>query len=44
MVDIALDSRWGAGCESNGEDPFLSARIAEAMVKVIRETCHIRTI
>jgi len=33
MVDIALDSRWGRVAESNGEDPFLSARIAEAMVK-----------
>ena len=33
MVDIARDPRWGRVAESNGEDPFLSAAIAAAMVK-----------
>ena len=33
MVDVSLDARWGRYSEGNGEDPFLSARIAEAMVK-----------
>ena len=33
MVDIALDARWGRISEGNGEDPFLGARIAEAMVR-----------
>ena len=32
MVDIALDARWGRISEGNGEDPYLCARIAEAMV------------
>ncbi len=33
MVDIALDARWGRIAEGGGEDPFLQARIAEAMVR-----------
>ena len=33
MVDIALDPRWGRIAEGNGEDPYLGARIAEAMVR-----------
>lgn len=33
MVDIALDARWGRMCEGAGEDPYLGARIAEAMVR-----------
>jgi beta-glucosidase len=33
MVDIARDPRWGRVAESAGEDPFLGARIAEAMVR-----------
>lgn len=33
MVDVSLDARWGRYSEGNGEDPYLSARIAEAMVK-----------
>lgn len=33
MVDVALDQRWGRVAEGNGEDPYLSARIAEAMVR-----------
>ena len=33
MVDISIDPRWGRVAEGAGEDPFLGARIAEAMVK-----------
>lgn len=33
MVDIARDARWGRTSEGNGEDPYLGARIAEAMVR-----------
>ncbi|MCB9292133.1 MAG: beta-glucosidase BglX [Lewinellaceae bacterium] len=33
MVDISRDPRWGRIAESSGEDPFLGARIAEAMVR-----------
>ena len=33
MVDIARDARWGRMAEGGGEDPFLGARIAEAMVR-----------
>ncbi|HTH56302.1 MAG TPA: beta-glucosidase BglX [Cyclobacteriaceae bacterium] len=33
MVDIARDARWGRIAEGNGEDPYLGARIAAAMVK-----------
>jgi len=33
MVDVALDQRWGRVSEGNGEDPYLSARIGEAMVR-----------
>ena len=33
MVDVALDARWGRVGEGNGEDPYLGARIAEAMVQ-----------
>lgn len=33
MVDVAVDQRWGRVSEGNGEDPYLSARIAEAMVR-----------
>ncbi|MEM6548771.1 MAG: beta-glucosidase BglX [Pseudomonadota bacterium] len=32
MVDIARDPRWGRVAESPGEDPFLAASYAEAMV------------
>lgn len=32
MVDIALDPRWGRIAEGSGEDPYLGARIAEAMI------------
>ncbi|MDC6365627.1 MULTISPECIES: beta-glucosidase BglX [Flavobacteriaceae] len=33
MVDIARDPRWGRIAEGAGEDPYLGAKIAEAMVK-----------
>lgn len=33
MVDIVRDPRWGRVMESNGEDPYLSARLTEAYVK-----------
>lgn len=33
MVDICRDPRWGRISEGNGEDPFLGAAIARAMVK-----------
>lgn len=32
MVDISRDPRWGRVSEGNGEDPFLGAAIARAMV------------
>ncbi len=33
MVDICRDARWGRIAEGNGEDPYLGAQIAKAMVK-----------
>ena len=33
MVDVALDARWGRVSEGCGEDPYLGARIADAMVQ-----------
>lgn len=33
MIDISRDPRWGRIAESCGEDTYLSARMAEAMVK-----------
>lgn len=33
MVDIARDPRWGRVSEGSGEDPYLGAAIARAMVK-----------
>lgn len=33
MVDVARDPRWGRVSEGSGEDPFLGAQIATAMVK-----------
>ena len=32
MLDVARDPRWGRSAEGPGEDPWLSARIAEAKV------------
>ena len=33
MVDICKDARWGRVAEGAGEDPFLGAAIAKAMIK-----------
>lgn len=33
MVDISRDPRWGRVSEGNGEDPFLGAAIARAMIR-----------
>jgi beta-glucosidase len=33
MLDIARDPRWGRVAEGNGEDPFLGAQMATALVK-----------
>jgi beta-glucosidase len=33
MTDISRDPRWGRVSEGNGEDPFLGAAIAKAMIK-----------
>lgn len=33
MVDISRDARWGRASEGSGEDPYLGAYIARAMVK-----------
>lgn len=33
MVDVSRDPRWGRVSEGNGEDPFLGAAIAQAMVR-----------
>lgn len=33
MVDVSRDARWGRVSEGNGEDPFLGAAIARAMVE-----------
>lgn len=32
MVDISRDPRWGRISEGNGEDPYLGAQIAKAMI------------
>lgn len=33
MVDVSRDPRWGRMSEGNGEDPFLGAAIARAMIR-----------
>ncbi|MFT3843422.1 MAG: beta-glucosidase BglX [Lacibacter sp.] len=33
MVDISRDPRWGRVAEGSGEDPYLGAQIAKAMVR-----------
>ena len=33
MVDVSRDPRWGRVSEGSGEDPFLGAEIAKAMVR-----------
>lgn len=36
MVDLARDARWGRVMESTGEDPYLNAKMAAAMVEGIQ--------
>ena len=36
MVDVSRDPRWGRVSEGNGEDPFLGAAIARAMIRGYR--------
>jgi len=38
MLDICRDPRWGRIAEGAGEDPFLGARIAAAMVRGLQGT------
>jgi beta-glucosidase len=33
MIDISRDARWGRIMESSGEDPFLTAKVAEAKIR-----------
>ncbi len=33
MTDISRDARWGRASEGSGEDPYLGAQIAKAMIK-----------
>lgn len=33
MIDVSRDPRWGRVAECPGEDPFIAARVAEAMVR-----------
>jgi len=33
MVDLVRDPRWGRVMESNGEDPYLSSKLAKAYIK-----------
>jgi beta-glucosidase len=33
MVDLSRDARWGRASEGSGEDPYLGAAIAKAMVR-----------
>ncbi|MEM7551514.1 MAG: beta-glucosidase BglX [Bacteroidota bacterium] len=33
MLDISRDARWGRMMETNGEDPYLGSKIAEARIK-----------
>lgn len=40
MVDIALDARWGRQAEGAGEDPYLGALIARAMVRGYQQGPH----
>ena len=38
MVDVSRDPRWGRISEGSGEDPFLGAAIAQAMVRGFQGT------
>lgn len=40
MVDIALDARWGRQAEGAGEDPYLGALVARAMVRGYQQGSH----
>lgn len=40
MVDIALDARWGRQAEGAGEDPYLGALVARAMVRGYQQEPH----
>lgn len=33
MIDVSRDARWGRIMEGSGEDPYLTARVAEAKVR-----------
>jgi len=33
MIDVSIDPRWGRIAEGAGEDPFLTARVAEAKIR-----------
>ena len=37
MLDLVRDPRWGRVMESNGEDPFLSSKLAKAYVKAYQQ-------
>ena len=39
MVDVVHDPRWGRVAESGGEDPYLGAQIARAMVEGFQGEC-----
>lgn len=38
MIDVTRDPRWGRVAEGQGEDPYLSARLATAMVRGFQGT------
>lgn len=40
-VDVARDQRWGRVYESLGEDPYLAAKMSEALVKGMQETTNL---
>ena len=37
MLDLVRDPRWGRVMESNGEDPYLSSKLAKAYVKAYQQ-------
>lgn len=43
MVDICRDPRWGRASEGAGEDPFLGAAVARAMVKGYQGTDNFKS-
>lgn len=38
MLDVLRDPRWGRSEECFGEDPYLAARMAEAVTKAVTKT------